>query len=441
MHPPVPRRLPCLDDQRGAPVELGGSGARVQAFAGESVAAALFAGGERVLGRSLKYHRPRSFFCLDGHCSGCLVRIGGVPNLRACQIACAPGLEVDAQNAYPSADLDLLGAVDFMFPRGMDHHSLMTGSKVLNLVANKVVRQLSGLGTLPARTAEPAPPAELVDADVIVVGAGPAGLAAATAAAAAGARVVLVDEQPRPGGSLRVDPRTGPAEVERRVAAAVAAGATLRSSHTVVGWFPEQGERGVAIAASPSALTRLTARAWVWATGSYAVNVPVPDNDRPGVFAARAVGRLLVDHAILAGDRICMIEEPAMADDAAALAGALAAAGATVERVAAAEVTAVRGRGWVKAVVAGGRKIACDAVAVAAVPSPASEGPRQHGCEVVLDPARGGFAVIADERGATRVPGVFACGDVCGYAGIAAATAAGARAGEAATAYLRGGTS
>ena len=153
MHRAVPRRLPCSDEKRGEPVELGCSGRRVAAFAGESVAAALYASGERVLGRSLKYHRPRSFFCLDGHCSGCLVRIGGVPNLRACQVACAPGLEVDDQNAFPSAELDLLGAVDFMFPRGMDHHGLMTGSKVLNYVANKVVRQLSGLGTLPAAIA------------------------------------------------------------------------------------------------------------------------------------------------------------------------------------------------------------------------------------------------------------------------------------------------
>lgn len=405
-------------------------------FTGESVAAALFASGERVLARSLKYHRPRSFFCLDGHCSGCLVRIDGVPNLRACQIACRPGLTVDNQNAYPSAELDLLGAVDVFFPRGMDHHSLMTGSKVLNLFVNKVVRQLSGLGRLPEQLAAAAAAATTIEVDVAVIGGGPAGLAAATAAAATGARVVLVDEQARIGGSLRSDPRFGPADADRRTAAATTAGVQVLAGHTVVGWFPEES---VAVAVTATTLVRIAARAWVWATGSYAVNVPVPDNDRPGVFAARAVGRLLVEHAILAGERVCIIEEPGDVAYAAALAEALTAAGATVTRVAAAEVAGIRGRSWVKAVAVGKQQkpVACDAVAVAAVPSPASEGPRQHGCEVVLDPARGGFVVIADERGASRVPGVFACGDVCGYQGPAAADAAGRRAGAAAASFAR----
>ena len=125
--------------------------ARVRAFADESIAAAALASGTRVLSRSLKYHRPRTFFCLEGHCSGCLVRLDGVPNLRACQAPCTAGAEVEGQNAFPSAEVDLLGAVDFLFARGMDHHTLMTGSSVLNKLANKVVRQLSGLGKLPDR--------------------------------------------------------------------------------------------------------------------------------------------------------------------------------------------------------------------------------------------------------------------------------------------------
>src|SRR5205085_4140605 len=145
-----------------------------------SIAAAALASGTHVLSRSLKYHRPRTFFCLEGHCSGCLVRLGGVPNLRACQAPCTAGAEVEGQNAFPSAEVDLLGAVDFLFSRGLDHHTLMTGSSVLNKLANKVVRQLSGLGKLPDHPAKDLPDVQRFDVDVCVVGGGPAGHEAAT---------------------------------------------------------------------------------------------------------------------------------------------------------------------------------------------------------------------------------------------------------------------
>ena len=115
----VARRLPGHDAVRGESLEVRIADTTVRAFADESIAAAALASGARVLSRSLKYHRPRTFFCLEGHCSGCLVRLSGVPNMRACQAPCTPGAEAQGQNAFPSAEVDLLGAVDFLFSRGM----------------------------------------------------------------------------------------------------------------------------------------------------------------------------------------------------------------------------------------------------------------------------------------------------------------------------------
>jgi sarcosine oxidase, subunit alpha len=68
-------------------------------------------------------------------------------------------------------------------------------------------------------------------------------------------------------------------------------------------------------------------------------------------------------------------------------------------------------------------RVRCDVVAVATLPAPASELARQHGATVRLDAAAGGVACVTDDSGATSVPSVFACGDLRGYRGPAAAAA------------------
>ena len=167
----------------------------------------------------------------------------------------------------------------------------------------------------------------------------------------------------------------------------------------------------------PTRLYRVHAKAWIWATGGYAVNLPIADNDRPGVIAARALGRLLVDHGILAGDKIALVEVPEVAREIDALADALVAAGAEVTRVPLARALGVRGRGWAAGLDTRDGRVECDVVAVAALPAPASEGARQHGCEVVLDADAGGFRIVVDADGRTTTPNVWACGDVTGYMG------------------------
>jgi NADPH-dependent 2,4-dienoyl-CoA reductase/sulfur reductase-like enzyme len=93
---------------RGAPLTIDFEGQSLRAFAGESVAVALWANDVRTLGRSSKYHRPRGAFCLDGHCASCYLRIDGRPNLRACMTPAVPGLRCERQNAFPNVDVDLL---------------------------------------------------------------------------------------------------------------------------------------------------------------------------------------------------------------------------------------------------------------------------------------------------------------------------------------------
>src|SRR5512142_545177 len=89
---------------------------------GEPLAAALLAAGVAILGRSPKYHRPRGAFCLGGSCAGCHLGVDGLPSRAACRTPCRDGLVAETQNAIPGARHDLLGALDLVTPRGLDHH-------------------------------------------------------------------------------------------------------------------------------------------------------------------------------------------------------------------------------------------------------------------------------------------------------------------------------
>ena len=429
------RRLADLDVDRGPAVDLVIDGESVRAHGGDCIAEAAWCAGQQTLSRSLKYHRPRGAFCFEGHCSGCLMRVDGVPNVRTCLEPCRDGQVVTSQNALPSAQLDALGVVDFIFGKKLDHHTLMTSVTPLNRVANKVVRQLSGLGTLPDR-AGMQPAVREVCPDVCVIGGGPAGLAAAIAAASAGADVVLVDDQRTLGGSLRAL-AGGNTRVARLAMQARELGVELAPQATAIGYFAEEDVLAVALGAEA---WRIAARNWIWASGGYAMNLPLIDNDRPGVLAARAVARLLHERGILLADRAVVIwdERPGAQAEANALAASLRVAGAMVTTVAAASVARVIGSPAATGVVlVDGDLIEAGLVAVAATPAPASEGARQHGCAVELSPSRGGYRVIVDGDGRTTVAGVWACGDVTGYMGPELALVHGAHVGAAVVATRR----
>jgi sarcosine oxidase subunit alpha len=106
---------------RSAPIAIDLDGRRIAAFKGDTVGSAMAAAGVTVTGRSFKYHRPRGLYCMTGACANCLVTVDGEPNVRACTRQVEPGMRVTRQNAWPSADHDLLRAFDrtsFALPAG-----------------------------------------------------------------------------------------------------------------------------------------------------------------------------------------------------------------------------------------------------------------------------------------------------------------------------------
>lgn len=452
MNTDKPTRLP--DFPRGAPLTLDFEGAQIPAFANETVAVALLAAGQPVLSRSIKFHRPRSAFCLTGDCCACLMRLDGQPNLRACRTLVRDGLRCERQNAWPSVDLDILAAADLMFPQGMDHHTLMTAPRPLNQAMQRVVQQLGGLGRLPQDAPRLAdlPPGRSRQVAVAVIGAGPAGLAAATAAAQTlgenGGKVVLVDAAPTAGGSYLSDPRFGLPAAAQAIAAAQAAGVELLTGSAAAGFYPEErnpaapeGACGLLLVTTPTGALKLSAARYLYATGGHLQNALFVDNDRPGVLAGRAVGLLLCGYGVRLGRRPLLVGQGDYAD---ALAAGLGAAGAQVLRIDGQREWVARalGSSWVDGAIvttAEGieRHLSCDLIAIIEPPAAASELPQLHGAQVAFDP-RLGFCVVTDGDGRTSVPTVFSCGEVAGQLGVTAAAQHGQQVGGVAARELMG---
>lgn len=404
------------------------------------LASALIEAGDPLMGRSVKYHRPRAAFCLQGSCGACLVRIDGQPNQRACRTIVHEGMKVERQNVYPSAALDLFSATDFFFPRGMDHHTLFVHApKPVHAVMQKVARQLAGLGRLPDPRAVEIPPARTRHTALLVVGGGPAGLAAATAAASGGLRVLLVDEQAQLGGSLLADPLDGPARAAALVAAASAAGVELLSSTVALAFYAEEralpdAPLGLVALSTQHGLELVSADRHLYATGSYDQNALFVGNDLPGIYSARAIGRLLVRDRVVPGKRAVVLGGGPYAH---ALTDLLRQRGIETTLVDGVDEALVSAEGHQRLkgvrVISGGktRTIKCDLLAVAALPAPATELVREHGAKVAWASAVGGFHAVTDAHGRTTASDVWACGDVAGFVGTEAARESGARVGAA----------
>ena len=409
-------------------------GETIEADEASSVTTAILGQGEMVLARSPKFHRPRGPSCLRGGCDGCLMRVDGVPNVMTCAVTPRPGMRVERQNVVLSANLDLLRATDWFFPHGMNHHEIFAGVPGVQSVMLAFARRVSGLGELPEKKLEPSSRAvKTVACDVLIVGAGPAGLSAAAALSPLGVKVVVADEGRAPGGSLLSFPRgararLGAEEVdvdaarEDLVQKARSGGAVIRSCTTLLGVL--EGDDWLADDAAPSdrspangGLVRFEARAHVVATGAHDGVAAFVGNDLPGVISARAAGRLLRE-GVLVGDKIVVAGEGPFLETFAA---AAAVEGASVERVPLAAVEGVRGMSSVRSVVVrekrSERRIDADALVIGAPPAPAFEIAASGGAPVEHD-ARG-YHVVVDDR--ARAPGVerrplFAVGEAAGAA-------------------------
>ncbi|MEK9960877.1 MAG: 2Fe-2S iron-sulfur cluster-binding protein, partial [Rhodobiaceae bacterium] len=200
---------------RDTPLDFTFDGRRYGGFAGDTLASALLANGVRLVGRSFKYHRPRGIISAGSEEPNALVELREgarcEPNSRATMTELHDGLVARSQNRFPSLGFDLMGINDrfsTFLGAGFYYKTFMWPKAFWERVYEPLIRRAAGLGAL---SGDPDP--DVYDrgfrhCDLLVIGAGPAGLMAALTAGRAGAEVILVDEDFRTGGRLTMERET-----------------------------------------------------------------------------------------------------------------------------------------------------------------------------------------------------------------------------------------
>ena len=303
--------------------------------AGDTLASALLANGVHLMGRSFKYHRPRGVLACGAEEPNALVAVRRdaaryTPNLRATQVELYEGLAAHSQNRWPTLAFDL-GAVNDLLapfiPAGFYYKTFMWPRRAWQWLYEPRIRAAAGLGHAPTEADPDRYASRYAHCDVLVVGAGPAGLAAAAGAAASGARVMLCDEQNEFGGSLLADdPRAAPAIeggpalqwLEETLATLGSnTRVTLLPRTTAFGYFPHNllglNERLTEHLADPhpdlprERQWQVRAREVVLATGAIERPLVFPGNDRPGIMLAGAARTWLNRYGVLPGTRAVVV--------------------------------------------------------------------------------------------------------------------------------------
>jgi sarcosine oxidase subunit alpha len=304
-------------------------GKHFSGLAGDTLASALLANGVHLTGRSFKYHRPRGILSAGAEEPNALVSIERdaarkTPNVRATVQELYDGLTAHSQNRWPSLNFDV-GAVNDLasplFSAGFYYKTFMWPKAAWKNLYEPKIRAAAGLGVAPDQPDPDHYSSRFAHCEVLVVGGGAAGIAAALAAAESGVRVILADEQPEFGGALRheagakIDGMDGWAWARASIEKLAAMdNVQLLPRTTVFGYYAQNfvglAERVTDHMARPDKdaprerLWQIRAKRVVLATGAIERHMVFSDNDRPGVMLASAARTYLNHYGVAVGKNI-----------------------------------------------------------------------------------------------------------------------------------------
>lgn len=464
-------------------------GRHYQGYQGDTLASALLANGVNVLARSFKYGRPRGIFGSGAEEPNAIVQLGSgaetVPNLRATQVELYEGLDAFSVDGWPSVENDWLGGFKRMgsalTPPGFYYKTLMW-PRQLWMSYEHFIRKAAGLGRAPVE-ADP----DIYDkvnqhCEVLVIGAGPAGVQAALHAGRTGARVIIADEQAEMGGYLlSTSAQISDGRAQQWLADVLAELASMTNVQllprsTVFGYYDQNFLTVVERRTDHQGLTaegtarqrmhRVRAKRVVLASGAIERPPVFANNDLPGVLLASAVENYIQRYAVAPGQRLVLFTSNDQGYEAALhwhAAGRKVQAivdsrssvtSAVSKRVKDAGIELISGHGVIEAkgskrvravliaalssdgrtVLGKTRKIHCDTLAVAAGWSPAVHLSSHTGSKPVWNSEISGFVpgdTVQKLVSAGAVTGQYtlqACLQAGAEAGVAAASAAGMKA-------------
>jgi sarcosine oxidase, subunit alpha len=268
---------PILEFEKKKEIPFTFDGKKYSGFEGESIAAALHANNIKTLSHSLRYDRPRGFFCGIGKCSSCFMTVDDIPNIRTCIVPVRPEMRITEQGKL-----------------GKLPHTKYTQKKK-----------------------------EVLNHEIVVVGGGPAGLCAALAAAEQGAQVLLIDENTNLGGQLVKQTHKFFGSTEEKAGTRgidIAKGLVeelkkktnikFLSETTVVGYYDNvQGHRILAVKRllDGDQLIDITCKGLIMCLGALENMLAFPGNDLPGVYGAGGVQTLMNVYGVRPGDHVLMV--------------------------------------------------------------------------------------------------------------------------------------
>ena len=309
---------------RSKPVRFSFDGKSYSGFAGDTLASALLASGLMLFGRSFKYHRPRGVLGAGSEEPNALVSINRgpgrfTPNLRATNVEIYEGLHAVSQNRWPSLKTDF-GAINdrlgMFFPAGFYNKTFMWPRSFWDKLYEPLIRRMAGLGDAPTAEDPDTYASTYAHCDLLIIGAGPAGIDAALEASGTNKRVILIDEQDEPGGGALAEPALWPWLARSVKALADAPNVTILTRTTAFGYYHDNfigavqrltDHLPVIVDVPREKLWRIRAGEVVLAQGAIERPLVFDGNDTPGVMLSSAARVFANRYGVAVGRSVALV--------------------------------------------------------------------------------------------------------------------------------------